>query len=90
MEKDFIYITTSIAYVNAKPHIGFALESIQADVLARAKRMVGNEVFFNFGTDEHGLKRYKNGHKCRCPECRAANALYERERRRAAKGSTAC
>ena len=50
------YITTSIPYTNAPPHIGFALEIIQADVLARYQRGVGNDVFFLTGTDEHGLK----------------------------------
>lgn len=54
MEK--FYITTSIAYVNAAPHIGFALESVQADVLARYQRQQGREVFFLTGTDEHGAK----------------------------------
>lgn len=50
------YITTSIPYVNAKPHIGFALEAIQADVLARHRRAKGEDVFFLTGTDEHGVK----------------------------------
>jgi methionyl-tRNA synthetase len=50
------YITTSIAYTNAFPHIGYALESIQADVLARYRRFLGEEVFFLTGTDEHGSK----------------------------------
>ena len=50
------YITTSIPYTNASPHIGFALEIIQADVLARYRRGLGNDVFFLTGTDEHGIK----------------------------------
>lgn len=50
------YITTSIAYVNAKPHIGFAMELIQADSLARYYRLLGRDVFFLTGTDEHGMK----------------------------------
>ena len=50
------YITTSIAYTNAPPHIGFALELIQADVLARYHRLLGEDVFFLTGTDEHGKK----------------------------------
>jgi len=53
------YITTTLPYVNARPHIGFALEIIQADVLARGQRGRGSEVFFNTGTDEHGLKIYQ-------------------------------
>ena len=50
------YITTSIPYVNADPHIGFALEIIQADVLARYHRQKSEDVFFLTGTDEHGVK----------------------------------
>ncbi|PIS39230.1 MAG: methionine--tRNA ligase [Candidatus Nealsonbacteria bacterium CG08_land_8_20_14_0_20_38_20] len=53
------YITTTLPYVNADPHIGFALEIIQADVVARCRRQKGDEVFFNTGTDEHGLKIYR-------------------------------
>lgn len=50
------YLTTTLPYVNADPHIGFALEVIQADTLARYWRLLGHEVFFNTGTDEHGQK----------------------------------
>jgi methionyl-tRNA synthetase len=50
------YVTTSIAYVNAAPHVGFAMEMLQADVLARHQRLEGKEVFYLTGTDEHGLK----------------------------------
>ena len=52
------YITTTLPYVNAEPHIGFALEILQADVLARHYRQKYGEenVFFNTGTDEHGQK----------------------------------
>jgi methionyl-tRNA synthetase len=55
-----LYITTTLGYVNAEPHIGHALEFIQADVLSRYfKKKLGKEnVFFNLGTDEHGLKVY--------------------------------
>ena len=53
------YITTTLPYVNAEPHIGFALEIIQADVLARYHRLLGENVLFNTGTDEHGLKIYR-------------------------------
>jgi methionyl-tRNA synthetase len=55
MSKKF-YITTSIPYTNAPPHIGFALEAVQADVLARYHKALGEEVFFLTGTDEHGIK----------------------------------
>ncbi len=50
------YVTTSIPYVNAAPHIGFALEAIQADVLARYHKQKGKDVFFLTGADEHGVK----------------------------------
>lgn len=53
------YITTTLPYVNADPHIGFALEIIQADVIARHYRKLGYDVFFNTGTDEHGLKIFR-------------------------------
>ena len=55
-----IYITTTLPYVNAPPHIGFALEIIQADAWVRAQRLLGNDVVFNTGTDEHGQKIYQN------------------------------
>ena len=53
------YITTTAPYVNAPPHIGFALEIIQADVIARYHQLLGDDVFFNTGTDEHGIKIYR-------------------------------
>lgn len=56
MPKNKFYVTTSIAYANASPHVGFALESVQADVLARYNRKQGKDVFFLTGTDEHGRK----------------------------------
>lgn len=58
MKKKF-YITTTLPYVNSDPHIGFALEIIQADVIARFHRLNREEVVFNFGTDEHGQKIYQ-------------------------------
>lgn len=53
------YITTTLPYVNAEPHIGHAMEFIRADIIARSKRLTGFEVFFNTGTDEHGIKIYQ-------------------------------
>ena len=53
------YLTTTLPYVNADPHIGFALEIVQADIIARYRILAGDEVFFNTGTDEHGLKIYR-------------------------------
>ncbi len=58
MSKNF-YITTTLPYVNADPHIGFALEIIQTDVIARYHAGNGANIFFNTGTDEHGLKIYR-------------------------------
>jgi methionyl-tRNA synthetase len=50
------YITTSIPYVNGDPHLGHAMEFIQADVIARYIRQIGTPVIFSAGTDEHGGK----------------------------------
>lgn len=50
------YVTTPIYYVNSEPHIGSAYTTIVADVIARFKRMMGYDVFFLTGTDEHGQK----------------------------------
>ena len=55
MNKRF-YITTAIDYVNGQPHLGHAYEKIIADVIARARRSLGQEVFFLTGLDEHGQK----------------------------------
>lgn len=55
MPKPF-YITTTLPYVNADPHVGFAMEIVRADTIARYKKLIGHEVFFNTGTDEHGQK----------------------------------
>ena len=54
-----LYLTTTLPYVNADPHIGFALEIVHADAYARYRRLSGDEVFFNTGTDEHGVKIYR-------------------------------
>lgn len=53
------YITTTLPYVNAEPHLGFAMEIVQADIIARYHRLLGEEVVFNTGTDEHGIKIYR-------------------------------
>ena len=50
------YITTTLPYVNANPHLGHALEFVEADFLARTLKRRGEEVFLNIGTDEHGAK----------------------------------
>lgn len=53
------YLTTALPYVNADPHIGFAFELVFADIIARYQKLAGREVFFNTGTDEHGIKIYR-------------------------------
>src|SRR2546421_8334280 len=50
------YVTTTIPYVNARPHLGFVLELVQADVLARRRRQRGEAVRFLTGTDDNSLK----------------------------------
>lgn len=61
------YITTSIMYTNAPPHIGFALELVQADAVARYRRMMGDEVRFLTGTDEHGTKNMRTAQEAGVP-----------------------
>ena len=54
-----VYITTAIPYVNGAPHIGHAMDYCLADVCARYHRLVGDEVRFQAGTDEHGNKIFR-------------------------------
>ncbi len=56
MEKPRYYISTAITYTSGKPHIGNTYEIVLADAIARFKRMTGFDVYFQTGTDEHGLK----------------------------------
>jgi|JI10StandDraft_1071094.scaffolds.fasta_scaffold64902_3 methionyl-tRNA synthetase len=58
MNKPF-YLTTTLPYVNADLHMGHALEFVRADIIARYKLLTGHDVFFNTGTDEHGMKIYE-------------------------------
>ena len=53
---DTFFITTAIDYTNAAPHIGHAYEKILADVIARYRRQLGQDVFFLTGVDQHGQK----------------------------------
>lgn len=62
-ESKKFYITTSIAYTNAPAHVGFALEILQADVLARYHRQLGEKVWFLTGVDEHGSKIARTAEK---------------------------
>ena len=50
------FITTPIYYINAEPHLGHAYTTMVADAVARAHRLMGDDVFFLTGTDEHGQK----------------------------------
>jgi methionyl-tRNA synthetase len=63
MENKKFYITTTLPYVNSDPHVGFAMEIIRADSIARYKKLQGYEVFFNTGTDEHGQKLLNDAQK---------------------------
>ncbi len=56
MDKEKFYITTAIAYSSQKPHLGNAYDIVLADMIARYKRMMGFDVFFMTGSDEHGQK----------------------------------
>ena len=66
MEKKF-YITTAIPYVNAPPHIGHALEFVQADVIARFHKQNGEKVLFLSGSDENALKNVRAAEKAGVP-----------------------
>lgn len=57
------YITTAIDYTNGPPHIGHAYEKVLADVLARWHRMLGEEVYFLTGVDQHGQKVQQTAEK---------------------------
>jgi methionyl-tRNA synthetase len=63
MSNKKFYLTTTLPYVNSDPHVGFAMEIVRADTLARFKRLSGYEIFFNTGTDEHGAKIHENALK---------------------------
>lgn len=58
MSRNF-YITTTLPYVNAPLHMGHALEFVRADAIARYKMLAGFDVYFNTGTDEHGIKIFE-------------------------------
>lgn len=58
-----LFISTSIPYVNASPHLGHALEFVQADAIARHHRIMGDEVFFLTGSDENSLKNVQRAEK---------------------------
>ncbi|MFA6585876.1 MAG: methionine--tRNA ligase [Candidatus Paceibacterota bacterium] len=59
MKKNSFYLTTTLPYVNAPLHMGHALELVRADTIARYKKLAQFDVYFNTGTDEHGMKIYE-------------------------------
>jgi methionyl-tRNA synthetase len=61
------YITTPIYYINAQPHIGHAYTTMVADAIARSRRLLGDDVFFLTGTDEHGQKVERAAQKAGVP-----------------------
>ena len=63
MPKDKFYITTAISYPNGRPHIGHAYEMIATDAIARFQRLDGKDVYFQTGTDEHGIKMFQTARK---------------------------
>ena len=62
-----IYITTAIPYVNGVPHIGHAMDYCLADVYARYRRLLGDEVKYQAGVDEHGNKIYQKATELNIP-----------------------
>lgn len=64
MEKEKFYITTAIAYTSRKPHIGNTYEVVLTDAIARYNRLIGKDVFFLTGTDEHGQKIEQCASEC--------------------------
>ena len=60
MKTEKFYITTAIPYMNSKLHLGFFYEAILADIVARFNRLLGKDVFFLTGSDEHGQKIEKS------------------------------
>lgn len=61
------YLSTAIAYTNGRPHLGHALEFVQADMISRFHRLKGDETFFLTGTDEHGTKIYEKAQELGVP-----------------------
>jgi len=68
------YITTPIYYINAEPHLGHAYSTMVADAAARAHRLLGDDVFFLTGTDEHGQKVERAARKAGVPTPEFADA----------------
>src|SRR5690348_4444017 len=71
-------LTTAIPYVNGRPHIGHALELVQADVLARHRRLLGDEVRFQTGTDDNALKNVRSAEAAGVPVAEYVAAAADR------------
>jgi methionyl-tRNA synthetase len=78
MSRRRFYVTTAIPYVNGDPHLGFALECVQADVLARHRRLRGDDVRFLSGTDDNALKNVEAADAAGVPVAEFVNARAER------------
>jgi methionyl-tRNA synthetase len=78
MNKTDTYITTSIPYVNAAPHVGFALELVQADAYARHFRLLGRNVRFQCGTDDNSLKNVRSAEAAGLPVADFVNTNADR------------
>jgi methionyl-tRNA synthetase len=74
------YITTPIYYINAEPHLGHAYSTMVADAAARAHRLMGDDVFFLTGTDEHGQKVERAARKAGVPTPAFADATSQKFR----------
>src|SRR5258708_12936943 len=61
------YITSAIPYVNAKPHIGHALEFVQSDVIARFHKIMGDDVLLLCGSDENAIKNVQAAETVKIP-----------------------
>ena len=72
------YITTPIYYINAQPHIGHAYTTMLADAIARSRRLMGDDVFFLTGTDEHGQKVERAAQKADLPTPQFADQVSAR------------
>src|SRR5205809_4488716 len=72
------YITTAIPYVNGDPHLGHALELVQADVLARHRRLRGDDVRFLSGTDDNSLKNVEASEAAGLPVAEFVSSKSER------------
>ena len=72
------YVTTAIPYVNGDPHLGHALELVQADVLARHRRLRGDDVRFLSGTDDNALKNVDAAHAAGLPTAQFVAAKAQR------------